>query len=108
LSKRRISEAALKEKISEWLAARGFFYRRFAGSVFMRSGVPDFFVMLPDGRACWIEVKRPGRYPKSVWEGCQKDSPGQFRFITEVCAHGGMGLIVDSLEEVVLALAHYA
>lgn len=98
-----MSEARLKDKISAWLTSRGYFFRRFAGTAFTRAGVPDFFVLLPDGRACWIEVKKPGRY-KDVWLGCGKDSPSQFRFLTAVNRGGGLGLCVDSLEDVVAAL----
>ena len=102
-SKVSSSEARLKEKIGEWLTANHFFFRRFAGTVFTRAGVPDFFILLADGRACWIEVKRPGRYRDPV-AGCAKDSPAQFRFIVAVNAGGGLGLIVDSLDAVVEAL----
>jgi hypothetical protein len=103
LSKPPISEARLKEKIATLLTQRGLFFRRFAGSLFTRSGVPDFFVLLPDGRACWIEVKKPGRY-KDCWAGCHKDSPGQWLFLTAVNTGGGLGLCVDSVEAVVAAL----
>ena len=70
----------------------------------MRSGIPDFFVMLPGGRACWIEVKRPGRY-FDVWAGCKRDSPAQYAFLTAVNAGGGIGMCVDSLEAVAKTLA---
>lgn len=104
-----MNESALKEKIAAWLRSRGFFYQRFAGSAFVRSGVPDFFVMLPTGRACWIEVKAPGRYAEGhVWDGCKKDSPGQYEFMRRVGLACGLPLIVDSLEEVIAALDEYA
>jgi hypothetical protein len=98
-----LSEARLKQKMATLLKERGLFFRRFAGSAFTRAGVPDFFVLLPDGRACWIEVKAPGRY-KDVWAGCRKDSPAQWLFLTAVNAGGGLGLCVDSLEAVIAAL----
>lgn len=98
------SEARLKEKIAAWLTSRGFFYRRFAGSPFQRAGIPDFFVLLPDGGACWIEVKALGRY-KDVWAGCHKDSPAQWLFLTAINRGGGLALCVDTLDEVVIALS---
>ena len=98
-----MSEARLKQKISALLTERGYFFRRFAGTVFTRAGVPDFFILLPDGRACWIEVKAPGRY-NNVWIGCSHDSPAQYRFLTAVNQGGGLGLCVDSLEAVIAAL----
>ena len=98
-----MSETRLKQKIATLLKERGFFFRRFAGSPFMRAGIPDFFVLLPGGQACWIEVKAPGRYT-DVWTGCHKDSPAQWLFLTAVNAAGGLGLCVDSLEAVAAAL----
>ena len=89
--------------MSALLTQRGLFFRRFAGSAFTRAGVPDFFVLLPTGRALWIEVKAPGRY-KDCWAGCERDSPSQFRFLTAVNAGGGLALCVDSLDDVVAAL----
>ena len=50
------------------------------------------------------KVKRPGRY-KNCWAGCHKDSPAQWLFLTAINAGGGLGLCVDSLEEVVAALS---
>lgn len=99
-----MSEARLKQKISALLTERGLFFRRFAGTAYTRAGVPDFFILLPDGRACWLEVKAPGRYPHGVWIGCAHDSPSQYRFLTAVNQGGGLGLCVDSLEAVVAAL----
>lgn len=99
-----MTEARLKARISTLLTERGYFFRRFAGSVFMRAGIPDFFILLPNGRACWIEVKRPGRYT-DVWAGCKRDSPAQWQFLTAVNAGGGLGLCVDSLEDVAKTLA---
>lgn len=98
-AKGQISESQLKNKIAEFLKEKGFFYRRFAGSPFTRAGIPDFFVLLPTGRAAWIEVKAPGRYP-NPWLGCLRDSPAQWHFLTDVNTGGGLALCVDSLESV--------
>lgn len=77
------------------LKRRGLRYTRFAGSAFVRSGVPDFYIPKIHG---WVEAKAPGRYPKGVVEGCKRDSPAQYKFLMDVQEDGANVLITDSLE----------
>ncbi len=45
--------------------ALGFWSVKFHGNAFTMSGVPDV-LMIKDGRAVWIECKRPGEEPTKI------------------------------------------
>ena len=45
--------------------ASGFWVTKFHGNAFAMSGVPDV-LMIKDGRAVWLECKRPGEEPTKI------------------------------------------
>jgi len=45
--------------------ALGFWSVKFHGNAFTMSGVPDV-LMIKDGRAVWLECKRPGEEPTKI------------------------------------------
>lgn len=45
--------------------ALGFWVTKFHGNAFTMSGVPDV-LMIKDGRAYWLECKRPGEEPTKI------------------------------------------
>ena len=45
--------------------ALGFWAVKFHGNAFTMSGVPDV-LMIKDGRAVWLECKRPGEEPTKI------------------------------------------
>jgi hypothetical protein len=55
-----------------------------------RRGVPDRLVLLPGGRAIFVEVKAPGRYP----------TPAQRRAHNALRYKGFRVLVVNSFEDV--------
>lgn len=63
-----------------------------------RSGVPDLYVLLPGGKHCWIEMKRP------PWPGRKKDRGGvlddtQKKRIAELTAGGALCHVSTSVTD---------
>ena len=61
---------------------------------FAFKGCSDVLGMLTDGRFLAVEIKRPGGKP----------TPAQQAFIDNVNRHGGLGLVVSSVQEIDEAL----
>jgi Holliday junction resolvase len=47
--------------------ALGYWVTKYHGNAFTMSGVPDVLA-IKDGRACWLECKRPGEQPTKIQE----------------------------------------
>ena len=62
---------------------------------FSKSGIPDIYVTLPGGRACWIELKGPAGKP----------TPEQLAFIKEHSRGGCLAFFAYSIEAVIVTLA---
>ena len=45
--------------------ALGYWVTKYHGNAFTMSGVPDVLA-IKDGRACWLECKRPGEKPTLI------------------------------------------
>jgi len=45
--------------------ALGYWVTKYHGNAFTMSGVPDVLA-IKDGRACWLECKRPGQQPTPI------------------------------------------
>ena len=59
-------EKAIVAKVVSTAKALGFWTHKTHGGPFSR-GIPDILA-IRDGRACWMEVKRPGETPTRLQE----------------------------------------
>ena len=50
----------------------GFWSMKIHGGPFQRAGVPDI-LLIRDGRAYWIEAKRPGCYPTPIQSSVMRE-----------------------------------
>ncbi len=91
-------EAKVKKKIREFLDPLGAKVVAPIGTVYGKAGVSDLLVCLK-GHFVAIEVKAPGRLDGAT--------PLQEKFIRDVVAAGGIGMVADDVEVVrVVLLAH--
>jgi len=81
-------EKTIVAKVMAQGRASGFWMTKFHGNAFTMSGVPDVLA-IKDGRACWLECKRPG----------QKPTPIQELRMKELIAAGCPVAVVTSAEE---------
>jgi len=58
-------EKTIVAKVMAQGRASGFWMTKFHGNAFSMSGVPDVLA-IKDGRACWLECKRPGEKPTPI------------------------------------------
>jgi hypothetical protein len=101
----RISEAEVVRRVMEYLSLSGIpYYRMNSGAYrtenggfvrFGAKGMSDIYAIGPGGRSVWIECKRPKGGVVS---------PYQQSFIDCVKRHGGVAVIVTSLESLEIQL----
>lgn len=60
-------EKTIVAKVVAQGRALGYWVTKYHGSAFSMSGVPDVLA-IKDGRACWLECKRPGEKPTKIQE----------------------------------------
>jgi Holliday junction resolvase len=58
-------ERTIVAKVMAQGRASGFWVTKFHGNAYSMSGVPDV-LMVKDGRAVWLECKRPGEEPTKI------------------------------------------
>lgn len=58
-------EKTIVAKVMAQGRALGFWVTKFHGNAFSMAGVPDVLA-IKDGRACWLEVKQPGKKPTKI------------------------------------------
>lgn len=82
-------EGKVKSQVKKWLKAHNvWFYMPVAGP-FAVHGIPDF-VCCWDGDFIGIETKAEGKIKNTT--------PHQDRVIKEINEHGGIAIVVDSIE----------
>lgn len=65
------------------------------GGPLSKAGIPDIYITLPGGRACWIELKGPKGKP----------TPEQLEFIAEHSRGDALCFFAYSIEAVIVTLA---
>ena len=100
-----IKEADVLKAVDRWLTLKKIPHWRInSGALktergrlvrFGAAGMSDFFAIGPEGRAIWIECKRP---QGGVVSAAQKE------FIDCINRHGGIGIVVNSIESLELQL----
>lgn len=61
------SESKIVCAVIRELVARGYWTTKIHGGPYQRAGIPDVLAV-KDGRALWVEVKRPGEKPTKIQE----------------------------------------
>lgn len=85
---RTTKESAIVVRIVAALKKRGCFVIKLHGGPMQRSGLPDLLVLL-DGRAVFLEVKRPG----------EQATPLQVHTLRLLRVVGAVAEVVTSVEE---------
>lgn len=65
MAKKGPLERVIVAKVMAAAKALGYWSMKNHGSAFSLAGVPDVLV-IKDGKACWMEVKRPGEKPTPI------------------------------------------
>ena len=81
-------EKTIVAKVMAQGRALGYWVTKYHGNAFTMSGVPDVLA-IKDGRACWLECKRPG----------EKPTPIQMLRMKELQAAGCPVAVVTSADE---------
>ena len=82
-----MKESDIVKKIRDWLAQEGCLSFKMHGSIYMYKGFSDVFGLFPDGRAFFLEVKKPGKKPE----------PHQEAFLRLCASYGAVTGWCDSL-----------
>ena len=85
-------EAKVKKAVRDFLKANGCWYYQPVQNAMGQVGIPDF-VCCYRGAFLAIETKAPGKL-KGV-------TPNQQRVIDEIKSHGGLAVVVDSVDSLI-------
>jgi hypothetical protein len=86
-----VTETQLKEKVKDYLKAKGIFGFKIAGGPRQRAGISDFLIVIPPtGQLLAMELKAPGKLNELT--DLQKN------FLEKVSNAGGFACAVDNLE----------
>lgn len=88
-------ESTITKSIQKYAQDHGWWCLKIAGGAFQRPGIPDL-LLVKDGRAVFLEVKRPGCHPTPL----QTHVIGQIRTIG-----GAVAEVVCSKDEAVEILS---
>lgn len=82
------SEKIVQRKIVDMLKRNDFWVLKIHGGMYQRPGIPDLLA-IKDGKAYWLEVKRPGKKPTAL----------QNKILSELQAVGCVAGFADSVDD---------
>ena len=89
------NESELRDEVIALLKQFDLAHFKHWSGPFSKLGVPDIYITLPGGRACWIELKGPTGKP----------TPEQLAFIEKHSASKALCFFAYSVEAVIVTLA---
>ena len=90
------SERIIQKNIQNWLKRQGWFVRKWHQGPYAGAGMPDLYA-LKDGHSIHIEVKAPGGKLTALQE----------HTIKKIQDHGGIVIVVTSVDEVKKAIQQF-
>lgn len=96
--KHRPLEKTIVAKVIAAAKQRGWWAMKTHGSAFSLAGLPDI-LCIKDGRAAWMEAKRPGETPTRIQEHRMRELAGVGCPVTVVTSAGDAIEFLEGIEQ---------